>query len=268
MNRRNFLQKTSLAAIAAASLPLAARARKPKQTDTQTYRSENMGEAKETLYGLSIDETILDSFSSASEEEKTIMLSVKYYKTTARDSPSRSGNYKLRVGSVRKGDNDRYILETKVEKISSSYDLPKAISKKITLKLKNREYIVIEGKKDAVAKLKYVESSSSDEDCFLTTACVHHRQLQDDCMELQTLRNLREQYMRGQEEGNLLISQYSVLGPSIVKGINSCENSADIYDYMYQHMILPSVELVQCGQHEEAVQYYKTFVKALYEKYC
>ena len=87
-------------------------------------------------------------------------------------------------------------------------------------------------------------------------------------MELQTLRGLREQYMRGQEEGNLLISQYSVLGPSIVKGINSCENSADIYDYMYQHMILPSVELVQSGEKEEAIHYYKTFVKALYEKYC
>ncbi len=254
--------------MAAASLPLAARARKTKPSETQTYRSENMGEAKETLYGLSIDEAILDSFSSASEEEKTIMLSVKYYKTTDRESPSRAGNYKLRVVSVRAGDDDRFIIETKVEKISSSYDLPKAISKKLTLKLKNREYVVIEGKKDAVAKLKYIDSGSGDEDCFLTTACVHHMQLQDDCMELQTLRGLRDEHMRNQEEGKLLINQYSILGPSIVKGINSCANSAEIYDYMYQHMILPSVNLVRSGQQEEAVHYYKTFVKALHQKYC
>ena len=268
MNRRNFLQKTSLAAIAAASLPLAVKARKPKPSSTQTYRSENLGEAKETLYGLSIDETLLDNFSSASEEAKTIMLSVKYYKTTDRESPSRAGNYKLFVDTVRKGDQDRYIIETKVEKVSSSYDLPKSISKKLTLKLKKLDYVLIEGKKDQVAKLKYVESGSGDEDCFLTTACVHHKKLQDDCMELQTLRTLREQHMRVQQGGLELIGQYSIIGPDIVKGINACENSAEIYDYMYSNMILPSVKLVQQGQNEEAVAYYKTFVKALYERYC
>ncbi|MGZ8544941.1 MAG: hypothetical protein ACXWV0_06570 [Flavisolibacter sp.] len=268
MNRRNFLQKTSLAAMAAASLPLAARARNPKQSSTHSYRSENMGEAKETLYGLSIDEKILDSFSSATEEEKTIMLSVKYYKTTDRETPSRSGNYKLMVESVRKGDQDRFIIETKVEKISSSYDLPKAISKKLTLKLKKLDYVLIEGKKDQVAKLKYVDASSGDEECFLTTACVHHKQLRDDCMELQTLRGLREHHMRGRQEENQLIRQYSIFGPAIVKGINNCENSAEIYDYMYTNMILPSVELVQQGKNDEAVLYYKTFVKALHEKYC
>jgi hypothetical protein len=40
------------------------------------------------------------------------------------------------------------------------------------------------------------------------------------------------------------------------------------YNYMYQHMILPAVDLVKQQQHEEATILYKTFVQALKERYC
>lgn len=112
-------------------------------------------------------------------------------------------------------------------------------------------------------------SSSSDdaEDCFLTTACVKHKRLPDDTNELQTLRYLRDVHMTGAQEGELLIRQYRVEGPAIVKAINNCCNKEDIYEYMHQEMILPSVRLVQQRRFEEAIDYYKTFVKALKEAY-
>ena len=254
--------------MAAASLPLAVKARSPKLYNAATYRSTNKGVAGETLYGITIIQSAVENFSAATQEEKTISMAVKYYRSTERTSPSQAGDYNLIMESVKKESEDLWTVKTRVEKITSSYDLPKSISKKMTLKLKKMEYIHIEGKKAPVAELIYIESGSGDEDCFLTTACVQHKQLPDNCKELETLRGLRDQHMRTESEGIELIEQYDVIGPAIVKGINSCQNKAQIYDYMYAHMIVPSVLLVQQGKNDEAVNYYKTFVKALHEKYC
>jgi hypothetical protein len=114
----------------------------------------------------------------------------------------------------------------------------------------------------------HVAHISDDEDCFLTTACVKHLHLPDDCDELQILRGLRDDHMLANHEGRLLIEQYKVFGPAIVKAINNCENAHEIYRYIYEQMILPSVDLVKEGRLQDAAAYYAIFVKALHEKYC
>ena len=68
--------------------------------------------------------------------------------------------------------------------------------------------------------------------------------------------------------GQLLIEQYKQVGPEIVTAINNCDNKEEIYEYMYEHMICPSVQLVKNGNFSGATIFYKTFVKALKEKYC
>ncbi|MEM8722550.1 MAG: CFI-box-CTERM domain-containing protein [Cyanobacteria bacterium P01_G01_bin.39] len=59
------------------------------------------------------------------------------------------------------------------------------------------------------------------EGCFLTTACVKHTGLPDDCFELQILRNFRDDYLASTAEGQALIEQYYKEAPIIVDFINS-----------------------------------------------
>lgn len=274
MNRRSFLQKSSFAALAASGLPLAVKARPSKQTSTTTYKTTDGYTAGQVLYGMAVNHSGITNFASATDEEKTIMMGVKQYDSVERTTPSKSADYKLMIDKVKKVDNteNTWDVTAKVEKMSGDYDLPKEISKKITLRCKTYSSVNIMGKKDAViSELAYVAPSSSSSgsgDCFLTTACVHHRQLPDDCTELQSLRLLREEHMRRSGEGRALIDLYKSAGPRIVQAIDKLENKKEIYEYMYTHMILPSVQLVSEGRKEEAVMYYKIFVGALQERYC
>jgi hypothetical protein len=111
------------------------------------------------------------------------------------------------------------------------------------------------------------KDSESKEGCFLTTACVQHKNLPDDCEALGYLRMLRDDYMMQEPEGRELVKHYYQDGPSIVRAINTCTNKAEILDYMYEKMILPSVQLVKEKKYMEAVDYYKTFVMAIRNKY-
>lgn len=50
----------------------------------------------------------------------------------------------------------------------------------------------------------------------MTTACCEYKGLGDDCYELQTLRNLRDEYIRKQPYGEELIKNYYKEAPEIV----------------------------------------------------
>lgn len=57
--------------------------------------------------------------------------------------------------------------------------------------------------------------------CFLTSACVSNAGLPDNCFELQTLRDFRDNYLALTAEGRFLIDQYYVEAPIILDFINS-----------------------------------------------
>jgi len=272
MNRRAFLQRGSFAAVAAAGLPLAVKAKNKKSPiENVGYRTTDNQQAGQVIYGMSVDHEGITSFESAEDEEKLITMVAKKYASTAREAPQRWAEFKLTIQKVKaiKNLDEVYEVEVKVEKVSGDFSLPKDIAKKMKLRCNTYEYINILGKKNEVlAELPHTKPSSDDEDCFLTTACVHHKNLQDNCEELQTLRSLRDNFMRKQDAGVALIDQYCIVGPEIVHAINALQNSHEVYDYMYSQMILPSVELVKNGRPDEAVEYYKTFVAALHRRYC
>lgn len=276
MNRRSFLLRSGAAAAAVAGLPIASRAaRSPQQSAAYTYKSKDDSGGAGVLYGLTLYHAGVTAFNSANETEKTIMMGVKSFEGAARTSPKTSGEYKLTLEKVTSngGSDGVYLIDTKVEQVSGDYKMPKAVKKNMSLRVKPFSYVSLLAKKDElIAQLDYVappsSGSSSDADCFLTTACVHHIGLADDCRELDTLRHLRDNYMIQHHEGRQLIDAYDIEGPAIVAAINDCSNSREIYRYMYEHMILPSVALVEGGREEEAVAHYTTFVKALQQRYC
>lgn len=56
--------------------------------------------------------------------------------------------------------------------------------------------------------------------CLLTTACVRARGLGDDCIELQTLRTFRDEYVKGLPGGQEAIREYYEIAPAIVRAID------------------------------------------------
>ena len=110
-------------------------------------------------------------------------------------------------------------------------------------------------------------TGSSGGGCYLTTACVEARSLPDDCDELMTLREFRDGYMKEQPEGESDIKTYYRVAPKIVEAINAREDSKQIYNDLYENMIVPCVEMIKNGKLEEAYSLYKSKALELAEAY-
>jgi hypothetical protein len=272
MNRRNFLQRSSFAVAAAAGLPLALK--KAGNASPHLYKGTAAGKKTSIQYGLVINHIAVNSFSQSTGTERIMTLGIKEYRNSNQDMVA-TGEFNCTTerSLAKNGENDTWTIHTSVlERISGTYELPKRFPRSLTLVVHPFEFAdLLNAKGKSIVKLNYdsaVESGSGSSGCFLTTACVQHKQLADDCDELQTLRMLRDNYMSKTEEGQSMIRQYITIAPGIVHAIDQYENKSEIYEYMYRHMITPAVQLVKRGQWREATDHYMIFVKALKEKYC
>lgn len=96
--------------------------------------------------------------------------------------------------------------------------------------------------------------SSTDTQCFLTTACMRFFKddFKDDCYELNLLRWFRDNFVSEDD-----INYYYNVAPLIVSEI---ENSLDpnlIYNYIYETIILYCVFEIELGNYENAYTRYK-----------
>lgn len=270
MNRKQFLTKSSLAMLAAAGLPKAVFS---KPNSIETYKTElKPGVEKQLYYELLIDHLGVSYFSSAKPEEKIITLKTAYFETADFTKQTKSAEFKYIMQECTKPDSNEDIwkIKTKLDKkVSGDLLLPKDFPKDMILSGKPYTYYDILGKKEQLLiHMPYSAGNSSDYDgCFLTTACVEHKQLADDCDELNTLRFLRDNYMKQDKEGAVLAANYKIIGPKIVQTINGFDNRKDIYNYMYDHLVLPSVKMIKAKQYAEATNYYKNFVEGLIKQY-
>lgn len=269
MNRRSFIQHSSLAALAVAGLPKAVRASQSAANHYITSRDYSL--TSQWLFDTAIYHEALDGFASATDDLKILTLKAYYFENATQTTPAKTSDFTFKIVNVRKLESSpaKWEVSTKPDKKTGDYTFPKAVPK-------NPKFLVapylsaalLDKKDNPVINFTYsTPSSSSDGACFLTTACVEHKGLADDCDELETLRNLRRHFMQGREEGQLLLQQYDLLGPALVQAIVQAGNKAEILEYMYQHMILPSVALVKNNQPSAAVQYYKDFSQALAAQY-
>ena len=109
---------------------------------------------------------------------------------------------------------------------------------------------------------------SSSGGCFLTSACTAARGLPDDCHELTVLRNYRDNWLKHQSDGVLLIAKYYEVAPKIVEAIDKLENRLEIYDWIYENLVAPCVVLIEIGKNEEALELYRGVTLKLEEQYC
>ena len=108
-------------------------------------------------------------------------------------------------------------------------------------------------------KSRQSTGSGSDSGCFLTSACVQARGLPDDCEELTVLRQYRDGYLRHRPGGAEEIREYYRIAPRIVETVNARENAGEIWNRVYEEMVLPCVRMIRSGAMEDAFRLYKGY---------
>ena len=101
-------------------------------------------------------------------------------------------------------------------------------------------------------------NKTSEDGCYLTTACVEARGLPDDCEELTILRQFRDTYLKNREGGEQEIEQYYKTAPRIVHQINAGKNAGEIWNSVYEEMVAPCVQMILQGREEDAFWHYRS----------
>jgi len=101
--------------------------------------------------------------------------------------------------------------------------------------------------------------------CYLTTACVKYKGLEDDCSELTAMRLLREHYINDPEYREL-IREYYQLASQIVKAIDQEDDPSLVYEQIYQSVKICE-NAVNSGDWQTARDEYLSMYYELAETY-
>lgn len=113
----------------------------------------------------------------------------------------------------------------------------------------------------------HMKGSSSGSGCFLTSACIEAMGLPDDCDELTTLRQFRDGWLKNQPFGQEAIWQYYAIAPQIVNAVRTATDSKQVYRGIYDHMIMPCVQLIRAQKMNQAYETYRQYTAALAKQY-
>ena len=94
------------------------------------------------------------------------------------------------------------------------------------------------------------------EGCFITSAVCDYCGKTDDCIELTTLRNYRDFWLKNQEDGKELIDEYYKIAPQIVRSIKKLPNYREIFSSLLRDYIEPCIELINSGKFVECKNLY------------
>lgn len=101
--------------------------------------------------------------------------------------------------------------------------------------------------------------------CYLTTACMEKlkEKFDDDCYELNILRWFRDNFVSDDD-----INHYYSTAPIIVNAINEYPNYLEIYNSIYENIILFCIKAIENGQYELAYERYRSSVLVLEEQFA
>ncbi len=114
----------------------------------------------------------------------------------------------------------------------------------------------------------YKGDNGSSGPCFLTSACVEAKGLPDDCKELTVLRAFRDNYLANTPTGDDEICAYYHTAPSIVASIKALSNSNEVFEQIYDELVLPCVAMIESGKNEEAHKKYRAYILKLQKLYA
>ena len=88
--------------------------------------------------------------------------------------------------------------------------------------------------------------------CWLTSACCSYKGLSDDCEELTTLREFRDQVLINMPDGKDIINTYYEEAPRIVKQIDLSSKKDELYEFIYEK-IQSIINKINLKLYEQAV---------------
>lgn len=94
--------------------------------------------------------------------------------------------------------------------------------------------------------------------CFISTAACQLKGLPDNCLELETLRKFRDEYLLSTKEGVLMVEHYYAISPSIAEKLNSNDELEKIWE-----VICKCVEAIKKDEFAYATEQYRLMVKSL-----
>lgn len=103
----------------------------------------------------------------------------------------------------------------------------------------------------------YKQQNPADSRCYLTTACIRAKGLQDDCAELTILRSFRDVYLMNTDTGSRDIGHYYQVAPEIVAVIEKRSDALSVWEQIYDGLIVPCVNMIIAGNNEAAYELYK-----------
>ncbi len=103
--------------------------------------------------------------------------------------------------------------------------------------------------------------------CYITTAVCESLGKEDDCYELNILREYRDTYLRSTQDGEKIVNAYYDIAPSIVKRINRQSNRDEIYKQIYTQYLSPCIRLLEENKKEECKEIYSDMVLGLEAEY-
>lgn len=103
--------------------------------------------------------------------------------------------------------------------------------------------------------------------CYITTAVCEHQNKPDNCYELTTLRNFRDQYLMKTEDGCRIVDEYYNIAPGLVMIINMQKDANDIYQHIFEEYLTPCITYIEEEKNEECRDLYMQMVRLLQKKY-
>lgn len=98
--------------------------------------------------------------------------------------------------------------------------------------------------------------SSGSTGCFITTVVCEYFGKSDDCIELNTLRNYRDTWLKNQPDGPMLIAEYYNNAPIIVSKMKTSEQFEEYCRYLWNDYIQPCLRFIEKGELEHCKNRY------------
>ena len=97
--------------------------------------------------------------------------------------------------------------------------------------------------------------------CFLSSSCISAQGLDDNCLELTTLRDFRREYLVGNERGETILEEYHRVSSQILHWIENQDNPQVWYDDLYYRLVKKTIKFIDNDDVEGAIIYYQQIVR-------
>ena len=99
--------------------------------------------------------------------------------------------------------------------------------------------------------------------CFITSAVCEILNKPDDCYELESFREFRDQYLMNQDTGRRLVEEYYLTAPRIVAYINIQPDSRERYQRIWNTFLRPCLTDIEQGRMKQCRNRYIRMVRKL-----